>query len=144
MTLYSIELLSDSTGVDCGDKQNWLECAVNELSSEKFKNLVWKTTKLEQLPKMTTQRPTRIHVFSHPRSNCHLFYRLLEGHPEFQATETVPELAAHLCGSDSQSPMTATKEVDEASGIPEDQRNTSWQEFLDEIQKQVADAESKV
>ncbi|KAL0565057.1 hypothetical protein V5O48_016975 [Marasmius crinis-equi] len=92
----------------------------------------------------TLAQHRRVYVFAHARSCSHLFYKLLKGHPIFQATEPMTFNNACTLGTDRQAAYYSREQTLAALGMSADEvAHVSWQSALDEMQKHVANAESK-
>ncbi|KAJ8075701.1 hypothetical protein PM082_021331 [Marasmius tenuissimus] len=90
------------------------------------------------------QQPPRVYVFAHPRSTSHLFYQLLSTHPAFKVTRPLTCLPTYRFGVDSQSHLKSSKAVLNALGLDDEIIATaSWQNFVDNLQREAEDAELK-
>ncbi|KAL0563049.1 hypothetical protein V5O48_019029, partial [Marasmius crinis-equi] len=92
----------------------------------------------------TLAQHRRVYVFAHTRTRSHLFYKLLKGHPIFQATDPLTFNSACILGIDRQVAYHSRENTLAALGMGADEvADVSWQSALDELQRHVADAESK-
>ncbi|KAL0575156.1 hypothetical protein V5O48_006813 [Marasmius crinis-equi] len=88
--------------------------------------------------------PRRVHVFSHPRSACHLFFQLLGSHPSFQKLKHLNCSDGYCLASDFQSSY-PRENWKYARGNPPDESiaGITWQSVLDGLQQNVFEAETK-
>ncbi|KAL0569865.1 hypothetical protein V5O48_012096 [Marasmius crinis-equi] len=87
----------------------------------------------------------RVYIFSHPRSTSHLFYQILSTHPAIQATECNKCVSTYRFGVDRQMPSLRMEAWLEAFGLSHQEAamQSGYQAFLDEMQREAADAEAK-